>query len=315
MFLLLVPLKFKLYESFLLLNWSPMNSPEHQDRKPIPLIALLVLFGIAIVGNISLTLYYRDSSSAFISFDFFIALGLLIAQPCVLSIWCALGGQRAMVRIWTSMGMLIALTIVYVGLLIGNDVSSGEFVLVLSGISIAISAIIQIPLWIFRASTKQVIVLPTETDPNRCASQFKIKHLLISTTIAAIVVAVAKANAEHVRFDERDPWFSVGLLLAFFIVVASVQTFLILAVVFNRNHRLVFVAFLGGIMIAAPFATWAVFQSLPELFGEGGDPVYWEVEEFINAYCFFCSLASGIMGVLFIFYAIGFRLRKVGPEN
>ena len=60
------------------------------------LITLLVIFGIAMLGNILLTLYYLNFLKQ--DFHFFLAIGLLVAQPCILSIWCALGGQRAVVR-------------------------------------------------------------------------------------------------------------------------------------------------------------------------------------------------------------------------
>ena len=107
------------------------------------LITLLVIFGIAMLGNILLTLYYLNFLKQ--DFHFFLAIGLLVAQPCILSIWCALGGQRAVVRIPAFMGMLALLFIVYMGILVSSG-APGSIVSILGVCVIAITLIIQIPL-------------------------------------------------------------------------------------------------------------------------------------------------------------------------
>ena len=268
------------------------------------LITLLVIFGIAMLGNILLTLYYLNFLKQ--DFHFFLAIGLLVAQPCILSIWCALGGQRAVVRIPAFMGMLALLFIVYTGILVSSG-APGSFVSILGVCVIAITVIIQIPLWIFRASTKQVVALPSQTESGIGASQFGIRHLFISTTIAAIVVTVAQANAQYVSFDPT-PFPGPGLILfvTFFVIVASVLSFLILAVVFNRNHRLAFVGLLAVILLVLPLPAVEAFHCMWRV------PAFqWNVDEIFNAFCFVFSLTVGMIGVLYIFYSIGFRVQKI----
>ena len=282
-----------------------------EPRKKIALIALLVIFGIAMLGDVLLTWHYLNNFAPNPAFDYFLSLGLLIAQPCLLSIWCALGSQKLIVRIPAAMGMLAVLTIVYLSLLV-SDGAPAEVTFVLAGCAIALTLLIQVPAWIFRASTKLTIVLPTETKSSISSSQYGIKHLMISTAIAAIVVTVAQANAPHISSDQSGvPWLSLILFLAFFIIVASILSFLILAVVFNQKRRLIFAILLMVILLAAPLASLEVLRSVINASPMPGPNFQWTATEAFNAFCFFFALAAGIMSVLFIFYGIGFRLLKI----
>jgi hypothetical protein len=152
-----------------------------KQQKFIAVFLLLFLFAIALAGNVLATLHYLESFRPVPPLHFFVAVGFLVAQPCLLSTWCALGGQRTPLRILVSMGMLAILTLVHVKVL-DNDGAPLEVALVVCGVALGIAFVLQIPLWIFRAITGQVIDLPS------------VRHLLIATTLAAVLITVAKAN-------------------------------------------------------------------------------------------------------------------------
>jgi hypothetical protein len=167
-----------------------MNRPQHTA----PLITLILLAVLALLGNICLTTYYFDSAT-FFEYDFFVCLGLLVAQPCVLSIWCALGSENPLVRLPTSMGILFILLTGYIKTMEMKDSSIPlEVVILISSIAVALTAIVQIPLWIFRRASNQSIQIPSKQGTAIALKQFSIKQLLIVMTIAAIVVTVAQAT-------------------------------------------------------------------------------------------------------------------------
>ena len=278
------------------------------NRQPIIAIAaLLVLFVVALFGNVWGTLYYMKSPPN-PPIHYFVALGFLIAQPCLLCIWCALGGQKTMWRILVSMGMLVILTLVYAKIL-EDDGAPLEVTLFLCGIVVAIVAILQIPLWTFRTLTKQTIALPIIFDAELGASQFGIKHLLFATTLAAMLIALAKAYFPVSEIDGTGPvpWFGLITFLLFYVLIACLLTFLMLAAVFNQKHRLVFTFFLGLFLITAPFACIEVMDQT-RIFGPSGSG--WEIELIARVSTFVWSLAFAIASVLSVFYAIGFRLLK-----
>ena len=164
-----------------------------KQQKFIAVFLLLFLFAIALAGNVLATLHYLESFRPVPPLHFFVAVGFLVAQPCLLSTWCALGGQRTPLRILVSMGMLAILTLVHVKVL-DNDGAPLEVALVVCGVALGIAFVLQIPLWIFRAITGQVIDLPSVGEQDLGDSQYGIRHLLIATTLAAVLITVAKAN-------------------------------------------------------------------------------------------------------------------------
>lgn len=99
----------------------------------------------------------------------------------------------------------------------------------------------------------------------------------------------------------------VIVFLLVFVVIASLSTFLILAVVFNQKRRLVFLLFLICVLVAAPLVGYIAFNQVAFL---GRGSITWETESVIRVFTFVWSLAFAITTVLIGFYAIGFRMLK-----
>lgn len=281
-----------------------------RPKQVISLAVIFTLFVVALLGNIFLTWHFLDSFYA--NVWYFISLGLLTAQPCLLSIWCAFGGQKPLLRILVSMGMLVCLFLVYVKTL-ENDGAPLEVTFMILGIVAAIVAIVQIPLWLFRIYTRQSILLPAETETVLGASQFGIKHLLIATTISAVLIPIAKAFFPTGGFEPPasvPSWFSLAMFLLFFITIGCVFTFLNLAIVFNSKRRWPFLVFLIVFLIAAPLGSVAVWEqsnfARRSLFSTA-----WSFNTLVNAFAFVWTLAFTIIGVLLCFYAIGYRVQKL----
>jgi len=274
----------------------------------IALTVLIALFLIAILGNNFATRIYL-AANRLNRFDFFMALGLLGIQPCLLSIWCALGAQKAIWRIPVSMGMLTLLTMTYSRVL-SLDGAPLKAILVICAVVAATVGVLQIPLWIFRIKSKYAIALPLDVEPEISASQFGISHLLFATTLAAILLAIGRVMIPD-KWNSGAmplPWSSLIVFLIFHIVLATVLAFLLLGTVFNQNRRIVFLVFLLLFLVVAPLGSILVFHSSGIMSRAG--PQTWTFDFIKNAYTFVWTIAIGIAAVLSFFYLIGFRLQR-----
>lgn len=276
-------------------------------RQSLSLVILIGLVVIVAAGNIALTSYYFNGP-AFQSFSFFVALGLLVVQPCLASIWCALGNERGLVRIPAAMGILVIWLATYLKTLHALDNNLPlEIVVVIGCLVIATCIILQIPLWMFRVTTKQVIRLPADLELNLGTNQFGIKHLLIAMTLVAIIVAVLRAAFPESELGTTGffPWWQLSLFLLYFVITTCLLTFLTLAVVFSQRRRWVYASLLAVLLLACP---WGGMQAMTtgNLFGG----INWGIFEWMNMYIFIFSIAAGLMGVLLVFYLVGYRLEK-----
>ena len=96
--------------------------------------------------------------------------------------------------------------------------------------------------------------------------------------------------------------------LLFFICVSCLLTFLALATIFFENKRGIYLVLLGLFLLFCPVASIQFMRSFAGmLFG----PLSFGVIEVINTYLFFWALAAGILGIMWIFYAIGYRLERM----
>ena len=280
------------------------------SQQTVALVVLVLLVSLAIAGNILLTVFFYDGQR-FQWPVFFVALGLLVSQPCLLSIWCAMGGERGLWRIPAATGILFVLLAIYIKTMEVLDTHIPlEVIIMISVIALAITVILQIPLWIFRQTTRQVIRLPSEASTNLATNQFGIKHLLVVMTIAAIVVAIARSSFPESNFDGGAPaglWTQLSLLLLFLICVGCLMTFLALAAVFSQTKRRLFRLLLGLFLLVCPLASIQFMINYSSLFGTGD----FSFTEMINMYLFFWSLAAGIVGIMWIFYLIGYRLERI----
>lgn len=278
-------------------------------KKIIATVTILNLFAIAIFGDLLITWYYLDwyylDWGIPFGVGFFVALGLLVAQPFLLCVWCALGSQETIYRILCSMGMLVVLALTFTKQL-EQDGAGLKVTLVISGIVLGIAACLQIPLWIFRAVSKQTILLPLQEESELRVSQFGIKHLLISTTIVAVLIAL-RPEAVLDQNNAGVPWFSLTMFLLFFISACCVLVFLALGLVFNQKRRQVFLICFLLFLFAFPLLGLVITEQ-SNLFGPIG--TVWKQESVANAYTFFWSFATAICVGLGVFYLIGFRLQK-----
>ena len=287
---------------------NPIEVRRIRRSSMLGLIVFVMLVLISACGNVFLTIYFCNMRGWVPTFSFFVALGLLLAQPCLLSIWLALASERLWVRLVAFTGILGGLILIYLKAFdLAEEPVPMEIAGIIIGIAIALAIVIQTPLWIYRAMSKLAIRLPEQRRSLPATSQFSIKHLLIAMTIAAMIVASTKAMLPEFNSNDMGPapWRAIISFLLFFVVLIGLLSFVSLAAVFSAKQRKMFVALAVLFFLLAPMASITMMQG-SSLFG----PMGWDWKATANTYAFVWTIGSALIGVLWIFYLIGYRLEK-----
>ena len=291
-----------------LVNLKPPKNPEkngsatRSDRsKAIVLTISLVV--LALAGNsIGTTVFWNPNIDAEQLLCF--VLGMLIAQPCLVAIWFALGIQKFIVRAPLTVCILLLLVAGYVQtlfLLDGNQGMPMEVPLIALCIALSLFLLIIFPLWIYRIATKHVIS-QRHLKSRLGEEQFGIKHLLIATTIAAVLVGVGRYAIPDVDFSGVPIGQIVSFLLPF-IATVSLLSYLSCAFVFLGRMRLLIGITIGSVIIVVPVV---MFYFQPNWIFSGVE----FTRAAANTFMFLLSLAATMLAVLFGYYSIGFRLKR-----
>lgn len=276
--------------------------PQSKNRGPAT-GAIIALVLVAALGNVGGILFFWDIGRGPISeFMLCMGIGLLIAQPCSLAIWCALGTQNFAVRVPLTMGILFCLVFIFVGtfFVLENSAPLELPIIIVIG-TFALASLVQLPLWLFRLKTGYAISRSEKSIGSDEASQFGIKHLMITTTIAAVIAAISQNVFKPSKLEGDVPWGEIIGFIVSFELFISMVTLLCVAFVYSKANRIGVGIVLGIVVIAGPVGVRFVVNS----FMRGSSPGM-----LANIYGFTFSLTTAILVVLFAFYAMGYRLQR-----
>ncbi len=266
-------------------------------------IVLLVVAAVAIVVATSVFWFGSGGRQVVVS----VFSGMLLSLPVLVSLWAVLGGQVWFVRVPLASLALLTLFGVYIGTTSCLESKIHYyFVWLFGGITLLITASVQIPLWIIRAW--QGVTISRQAAKSDAKIQFTIKQLLITTTTLALVVPVLRWFAIFEGFQnalgsERNEGLGlcgiiIGMLV--FLVLLSVL------IVFLPKLR---VWCLGILVLGIATLPLAVVPLVLYVLGERATDREW-MGMAANVVAFSASNAVTMIVVLSMYYALGFRLRK-----
>jgi hypothetical protein len=281
-------------------------SNQMKFRKIIAWLPLMMWVAVFALGNFVVPIFVSEVRFRSVEGTFYSSIfGLLVVQPCLLAVWLALGNQRLVLRVSIALGILFVLACLFlIALNMVNGSMPLEVYLMCVGLGVMVMLSIAIPLWFFRVRSGGIIALADSRSTHHSINQFGIKHLLVATTVAGLMIALAQIAIPHAKFRGDAPWgeiiaFCVALNL--FVVLLALLSF---AFVFIPKRRLVTgigmvsVGFLGPFPVAGFLVNFvSAFQFL---------------ETAVNTMSFGVILTLAMSLVLASFYWIGFRLQKIG---
>ena len=273
---------------------------------------------VAVLGNIFVTMALDSDKMGYSNDDetvwsFF--AGFLIAQTCLIAVWCSLGAQRASVRIPLSLGIQFGLGCAYLGTLASTDVSmaSLEMPTMFLISQTVLLILVQTPLWVLRFKKNLVLGLKQSVDGADDHRQFGIKDLLLLMAIvAAGVVLIRDLVPLNLPAGQstQDFWKFVNSLLTEFPKLLTIElltatlTLLSFGVVFSTRDRTGIGILLG---VAVFFGTLCAMAVLMWQFNDWSADSSFQLLTNLLPYTF--TLIWTLLMAFVIFYRAGIRLR------
>lgn len=283
----------------------------NSNSSAIKSIALVVpLVCVAALGNWFITFALQGSRDE-IAYCFF--LGMLLAQTCLLSIWCASVKQRLILRVSLSLGILFSLSCCFVMAIRKLlDIPGGpdfplEIPLVCFGIVVGLGLMIQIPLLLLRRYTNRAISIGQPHPMATSENQFGIKHVLIATTIVALILGLGQVVFANLQFKGEARWGEIVMFLMSLAVLTSIICWLSIGFVFLNQTRIA----TGITLVLAVFLGSGMVCGILVYAGGFPDPV----NVYFNTAAYAIGLAVTINVVLVSFYAIGYRMNRLDPNR
>ncbi len=278
--------------------------PVLSDYSPLTIPVTVGFVAIAAIGNCLGTCFFWKATDPELLLC--PAIGAMLAEPCLVAVWLALGYQRVVLRIPLATGVLIGVVLAYLQTL--NLLDPGnlplEVTIFFSLVAAVIFAVLQIPFWIFRLTSGQVIT-SADKSGKVDASQFGIRHLMITMTVAAVIVLLVKNVIPEGSWEGNAPWKQMIGFVTPYLVGICVLALLCTALVFSQGNRWLLAAVIVGVVIAGSISLYY----MPENGPAGLNRV--NIVRFVrNACLFFVGFLATMIGVLSVYYRIGFRLRE-----
>lgn len=177
-----------------------VNAERNDTTRRIGAISGLCL--LAVVGNLVLpSLFWEPFDRGWIADNLvFTAIGALVAQVCLLGIWCGLSQQAIKYRLPVTAALVLIGACSYcLGLQLPDwgSTDSGlptEVAFVLAGAAFGMFALLQIPLWLVRRSTQSRIAIPETArfEDSLSGRQFSVGYLMLWTTLVGVLLVIVR---------------------------------------------------------------------------------------------------------------------------
>ncbi len=234
---------------------------------------------------------------------------MLLSLPILVSLWVVFGAQTWIIRLPLAFAALLVLLAIYLATISSQPSSApSEVYWLISAITLAITLGIQIPLWIVRVSKR--VWISRQGSGSSVRSQFSIKHLLITTTAFALLLPLLQWFATFGSAGQMPSGMMGREMVGFcgiFISVLAFLTLLSVLIVFSPKLRIWCWSLL---MIGIFTLPVAVVPSIRFVLGGRSYSTTDLIDTGLNVMTFSASSALTMIVVLFMYYAIGFRLRS-----
>jgi hypothetical protein len=273
------------------------------DYQRTAVFALIILFFVC-ANLIGPWLFWDAYKSDFVENCAYFATGGLIAEFCLLAIWCALGAQSFVLRVPLTTALVIVAACCFVlGLQVpeqGMPRGLGIFLIVAAPLMFAC---IQVPIWILRAATQQQIdVEAGGANTTGRTTQFGMRHLLIGMAVVGLLLVLVRHSLPPGVVDGPDSWFAIiagGLtFIGFSAAICLPCVFLAL----GDRRRGLWALLLVLVIVFGPLLVFAALMVIDEV-------EFYEAAEVVQAvFIFGLGTAATLILVLLAVRDIGYRL-------
>jgi len=245
----------------------------------------------------------------------FVACGALVAEVCLLGIWCGLSVQSLKYRLpGTCALVLLAACTISIGLQIadGGPRRSGmpvEVALVIAAASYGMFAVLQIPLWLVRKTKQLRIASRIDTnnlEPLR-SRQFSLGYLMLWTALVGVLLVIVRESLPResggVRMREI---VEIALATICYVVLSSLLSMPCLWLVLAKQRSWSALVALGCTLVGGPVfilicSSMIFVRQLPD-------------EILPGVACYEVGLTGTSIVVLLVLRLTGYRMVDVGSK-
>ena len=280
-----------------------------KDLKPIVLTAILVFVSAVMIPAVTSWQWNMPFGLGTRQIVLNVFLGMFLALPILLSIWTTLGAQTWLVRIPSALGIIFGLLCAYLlTIKILDQNTPAEILWMFAGVALAVTVVVQIPLWILRIWLS--VRITRDFDSHSVAdSQFSIKQLLICTTVIAVTIPFIQWLISIGDID-RSVGVPLSVVVGFctiFILVMLLLVMLSLLIVFGGKLRGWCIGVLCLAWLVIPFA---IISPLTSVMGRQFATTS-KFDMGLNVATFSISHSLTVTLALALYFAIGFRMERI----
>jgi acetyl esterase len=270
-------------------------------------LAGLCLLGVA--GNlVGPSIFWYSYRSEVLQHCAFVATGAMIAEVCLLAIWCGLSRQAITVRLPVTMALvLVGACSFCLGVQLpqrDNTVAVPlEAALMVAGGACAMFLVMQVPLWLIRCATRSRIGTPESIrlGPVLQGKQFSIGYLMLwMAFISVLLVIVRNSFPTQSEGVPLRILIEVATFLLIYIVLSSLLCLPCIWIALIERPRIYCALTLVATIIFGPFVVFVTTNSLLP----GQDPI----ELVLGVLCYEIGFAGTTLGVLFAVRFLGYRM-------
>ena len=288
---------------------SSIRQAENSNTKPIILTAILLAISIITIVIATVWLWNLPFGIGSLQIVICTGNGMLMALPVLISIWVSLGSLNWLVRIPLAFGAELVLLCAFLFTISSLSPNAPtEAYWLFSGVALAVTLAIQIPLWGLRI-WMGVRITRHSKSLSTSDSQFSIKHLLISTTLVAVTIPFVEWLMSIGDFDggTKIPFSVVVGFCTIFILIMLFLAMLSFLVVFVRKLRVWCIAFMCIAWFVIPFA---ILPTLSNVLGPQF-AVTSQTDMGINTVAFSISHSLTLVLVMWLYLQIGFGVKRL----
>jgi hypothetical protein len=238
------------------------------------------------------------------------ATGGLVAEFCLLAIWCAWGAQSFVFRLpLTTTLVIVAACSFVLGLQIPEDGMPRGLAVFLMVSGLLLFGGVQVPMWIRRVVTQQEIDVPSETDDTRLttpSAQFGVRHVLIGMALVGLLLVLVKYSLPPGSLDGPTRWFGIIAGGLTFIVFSATISLPCVLLTLGDHRRGLWALTLLLVTACGPLAVCLVLVVIENV------NAYDLVETAFAIFAFGLGAAATHILVLLIARAMGYRLVTPG---
>ena len=265
---------------------------------------------LAVAGNVVVpSFFWGINQMDWLLHCVFVATGALVAEVCLLAIWCGSSLQAIKYRLPVTLALLLVATCSFcLGLQLPDMGQAGrgmplEAALVITGAGFGLFVVMQVPLWLIWRTTGSRIATPetARLGESRQGKQFSLGYLMLGTALVGVLLVLVRNSlpeeCDGIRLRELVEIF---MFLLIYIGLSSLLCLPCIWITLTERPQIRSSLTLAGTIISGPFIMLACTNMI--------FPGQESAEVIPGVLCYEFGLAGTTLAVLFVLRSLGYRM-------